>query len=99
MKEQNVIDFYVQCNKLKDIVRTGWKVIIQTFSDEWVAIIIAASPPNKQLGSMKLSIALLIFSFLVNITIAIKTSWIEHNWNGKSDLGKIPPYLSSLITI
>ena len=26
MKEQNVIDFYVQCNKLKDIVRTGWKV-------------------------------------------------------------------------
>ena len=25
MKEKNVIDFYVQCNKLKDIVRTGWK--------------------------------------------------------------------------
>lgn len=25
MKEKNVIDFYVLCNKLKDIVRTGWK--------------------------------------------------------------------------
>ncbi|MBQ7351259.1 MAG: HD domain-containing protein [Clostridia bacterium] len=24
-KEQNVIDFYVLCNKLKNIVRTGWK--------------------------------------------------------------------------
>ena len=26
MKEKNVIEFYVMCNKLKDIVRTGWKV-------------------------------------------------------------------------
>ena len=25
MKEKNVIEFYVLCNKLKDIVRTGWK--------------------------------------------------------------------------
>lgn len=25
MKEQNVIEYYVLCNKLKDIVRTGWK--------------------------------------------------------------------------
>ena len=25
MKEKNVIDFYVLCNKLKDVVRTGWK--------------------------------------------------------------------------
>lgn len=25
MKEKKVIDFYVACNKLKDIVRTGWK--------------------------------------------------------------------------
>ena len=24
-KERNVVDFYVLCNKLKDIVRTGWK--------------------------------------------------------------------------
>ena len=24
-KEQNVIEFYVLCNKLKDVVRTGWK--------------------------------------------------------------------------
>ena len=24
-KEQNVVDFYVACNKLKDVVRTGWK--------------------------------------------------------------------------
>ena len=24
-KEQKVIDFYVLCNKLKDVVRTGWK--------------------------------------------------------------------------
>lgn len=26
MKEKNVIEFYVMCNKLKDIVRTGWRV-------------------------------------------------------------------------
>ena len=25
MREKNVIDFYVLCNKLKDVVRTGWK--------------------------------------------------------------------------
>lgn len=25
MKEENVINFYVMCNKLKDVVRTGWK--------------------------------------------------------------------------
>ena len=25
MQEKNVIEFYVLCNKLKDIVRTGWK--------------------------------------------------------------------------
>ena len=25
MKEKNVVDFYVLCNKLKDVVRTGWK--------------------------------------------------------------------------
>ena len=25
MKEKNVIEFYVLCNKLKDVVRTGWK--------------------------------------------------------------------------
>lgn len=25
MREQNVINYYVLCNKLKDIVRTGWK--------------------------------------------------------------------------
>ena len=24
-KAKNVIDFYVLCNKLKDLVRTGWK--------------------------------------------------------------------------
>ncbi|MBP3431576.1 MAG: HD domain-containing protein [Clostridia bacterium] len=24
-KEKNVVDFYVLCNKLKDVVRTGWK--------------------------------------------------------------------------
>ena len=26
MKEKNVVEFYVMCNRLKDIVRTGWKV-------------------------------------------------------------------------
>jgi len=26
MKEKNVVDFYVLCNKLKDIIRTGWKM-------------------------------------------------------------------------
>lgn len=25
MKAKNVIDFYVLCNKLKDVIRTGWK--------------------------------------------------------------------------
>ena len=25
MKESNVVNFYVTCNKLKDVVRTGWK--------------------------------------------------------------------------
>ena len=25
MKERNVIEYYVLCNKLKDIIRTGWK--------------------------------------------------------------------------
>ena len=25
-KEKNVIDFYVLCNRLKDVIRTGWKV-------------------------------------------------------------------------
>ncbi len=25
MKEQNVVNFYVMCNNLKDVVRTGWK--------------------------------------------------------------------------
>lgn len=25
LKEQNVINFYVLCNKLKDVIRTGWK--------------------------------------------------------------------------
>ena len=25
MKEKNVIDFYILCNRLKDVVRTGWK--------------------------------------------------------------------------
>ena len=24
-KEKNVVDFYILCNKLKDVVRTGWK--------------------------------------------------------------------------
>ena len=24
-KEKNVLDFYVLCNKLKDVIRTGWK--------------------------------------------------------------------------
>lgn len=24
-KEKRVIDYYVLCNKLKDVVRTGWK--------------------------------------------------------------------------
>lgn len=23
-KEQNVVNYYVLCNKLKDVVRTGW---------------------------------------------------------------------------
>lgn len=26
MREKNVVEFYVMCNRLKDIVRTGWKV-------------------------------------------------------------------------
>ena len=26
MKEKNVIEFYVLCNKLKDVVRTGWEI-------------------------------------------------------------------------
>ena len=25
MREENVVNFYVLCNKLKDVVRTGWK--------------------------------------------------------------------------
>ena len=24
-KEQNVVNYYVICNRLKDIIRTGWK--------------------------------------------------------------------------
>ena len=24
-KEQNIIEFYLVCNKLKNIIRTGWK--------------------------------------------------------------------------
>lgn len=25
MKEERVINYYVLCNKLKDVIRTGWK--------------------------------------------------------------------------
>ena len=25
-REENVIKYYVLCNKLKDVIRTGWKV-------------------------------------------------------------------------
>jgi 5'-deoxynucleotidase YfbR-like HD superfamily hydrolase len=26
MKEKNVVDFYVTCSKLKNVIRTGWKI-------------------------------------------------------------------------
>ena len=25
-KEQNVLNYYVVCNKLKNVIRTGWKI-------------------------------------------------------------------------
>jgi hypothetical protein len=74
-------------------------VITQAFRDELVGISIAAIPPNRQLGNIKLRINLFNFSLLANTTIDTNIIWIEHKWNGRSVLGRTPPYLSSLAII
>ena len=64
--------------------------MITVLRAELVAIKIAAIPPNKQLGTMKLKINLLNFSFVAKFTIKINKICIEHRWKGRSLLGNTP---------
>ena len=68
-----------------------WNVITQAERDELVGINIAAIPPNKQLGNIKLRTNLLNFSLFVNVTIETRIICMEHRCNGKSVFGNTPP--------